>query len=41
VLTSDEKRRTLAALGVSRARSEFDWPVVARRHLEFFEEIAS
>jgi glycosyltransferase involved in cell wall biosynthesis len=41
VLTSDVRRRTLAARGVARARTEFDWPVVARRHLEFFEEIAS
>jgi glycosyltransferase involved in cell wall biosynthesis len=34
-------RRELADRGLRRARTEFAWPVVARRHLEFFEELTS
>ena len=32
-------RRDLADRGLRRARTEFAWTVVARRHLEFFEEL--
>jgi glycosyltransferase involved in cell wall biosynthesis len=32
-------RRDLADRGLRRARTEFSWTVVARRHLEFFEEL--
>jgi glycosyltransferase involved in cell wall biosynthesis len=32
-------RRDLADRGLRRARLEFAWPVVARRHLEFFDEL--
>jgi glycosyltransferase involved in cell wall biosynthesis len=32
-------RAQLAARGLARARSEFSWSVVARRHLDFFEEV--
>jgi glycosyltransferase involved in cell wall biosynthesis len=32
-------RAHLSARGLARARSEFCWPVVARRHLDFFEEV--
>jgi glycosyltransferase involved in cell wall biosynthesis len=33
-------RAQLAARGLARARSEFSWAVVARRHLDFFEEVS-
>jgi glycosyltransferase involved in cell wall biosynthesis len=29
----------LAARGLARARAEFSWPVIARRHLNFFHEV--
>jgi glycosyltransferase involved in cell wall biosynthesis len=32
-------RAHLSARGLARARAEFSWPVVARRHLDFFEEV--
>ncbi len=32
-------REHLAARGLARARAEFSWPVVARRHLDFFEKV--
>ena len=39
-LTADSTMRArLAASGLERARSEFSWPVVARRHLDFFDEV--
>jgi glycosyltransferase involved in cell wall biosynthesis len=39
-LIHDEARRArLAHAGVERARSRFAWPVVARKHLEFFDEV--
>jgi glycosyltransferase involved in cell wall biosynthesis len=34
-------RRDLADRGLRRARTEFGWAVVARRHLEFFEELTT
>ena len=33
-----EPRGSLRRRGLERARSVYAWPVVARRHLEFFEE---
>jgi glycosyltransferase involved in cell wall biosynthesis len=39
LLESPQRRRELARLGLERARSEYAWPVIARRHLGFFEEI--
>jgi len=32
-------RRELADRGLRRARREFAWPIVARQHLEFFDEL--
>jgi glycosyltransferase involved in cell wall biosynthesis len=32
-------RAELAARGLERSRSVFAWPVVARRHLDFFTEL--
>ncbi len=40
VLTDAGLRRTLADQGLVRARTEYGWPVVARRHLAFFDELA-
>lgn len=40
VLTDAGCRRDLADRGLRRARTEFEWRVVARRHLEFFDELA-
>jgi len=34
-------RDDLATRGMVRARAEFAWPIVARRHLDFFEEVLS
>ena len=36
-----ERRRGLAALGLRRASSVFAWSVVARQHLDFFEELVA
>jgi glycosyltransferase involved in cell wall biosynthesis len=33
------RRHALAALGLDRARTRYAWPVVARQHLQFFDEI--
>jgi glycosyltransferase involved in cell wall biosynthesis len=41
VLADAALRRDLADRGLRRARTEFAWGVVARRHLEFFEELAA
>jgi glycosyltransferase involved in cell wall biosynthesis len=32
-------RRALADRGLRRARTEFAWPIVAKRHLDFFDEL--
>jgi glycosyltransferase involved in cell wall biosynthesis len=40
VLTNAGLRRELADRGLRRSRTEFAWPAVARRHLDFFEELA-
>jgi len=39
VTADDGLRRDLADRGLRRARTEFAWAVVARRHLEFFDEL--
>src|SRR5262249_14287218 len=39
LLESPGRRRELAARGLERAWSRFAWPVIARQHLDFFEEI--
>ena len=39
LLESPARRAELAARGRDRALAEFSWPVVARRHLEFFDEL--
>ena len=39
VLESPARRRELAARGLHRARDRFAWPVIARQHLDFFEEV--
>ena len=39
LLTDDAERRRLSAIGRARAEREFAWPVVAKRHLEFFDEL--
>jgi phosphatidyl-myo-inositol dimannoside synthase len=41
LLGDDALRRELAARGLERARSRFDWRVVAREHLAFFDAIAA
>jgi phosphatidyl-myo-inositol dimannoside synthase len=41
VLSNPELRRDLADRGLRRARLEFAWPVVARRHLEFFDDVVA
>jgi glycosyltransferase involved in cell wall biosynthesis len=41
LLESPDRRRELAAAGLARARSHFAWPVIARRHLEFFELLST
>jgi glycosyltransferase involved in cell wall biosynthesis len=39
LLRDVEHRRALAARGLARARERYGWPVVARAHLDFFDEI--
>ena len=41
VLEDAAERRSLADRGLRKARMEFAWPVVARRHLEFFDELVA
>jgi glycosyltransferase involved in cell wall biosynthesis len=41
VLADPAERRVLADRGLRRARTEFSWPAVARRHLEFFGQLAA
>jgi len=39
-LLADEARRAeLSARGLERARATYAWPLIARRHLDFFEEL--
>jgi glycosyltransferase involved in cell wall biosynthesis len=39
LLESPSARGDLRRLGLDRARSHYDWPVIARRHLDFFGEL--
>jgi glycosyltransferase involved in cell wall biosynthesis len=39
LLESPSRRTDLAARGLDRARTLFDWRVVARKHLDFFDEL--
>jgi glycosyltransferase involved in cell wall biosynthesis len=39
VIAEAGERRVLSDRGLRRARAEFAWPVVARRHLDFFDEL--
>ena len=39
LLRDDDMRRRLAARGRERALARFDWSVVARQHLEFFDTL--
>ncbi len=39
ILQDAAARRELADRGLRRARTEFAWPIVARRHLDFFDEL--
>ena len=41
LVVDPERRRGLAALGLRRASSVFAWSVVARQHLDFFEELVA
>jgi glycosyltransferase involved in cell wall biosynthesis len=41
VLQDAAARRALADRGLRRARTEFAWPTVARRHLDFFDELTT
>lgn len=39
LLSDESARRELAARGLQRAQETFAWPVVAREHLAFFDEL--
>ena len=39
LLGDETERRCLADRGLHRARTNYAWPIVARRHLEFFDEL--
>jgi glycosyltransferase involved in cell wall biosynthesis len=39
LLRDSAARRELAERGLRRARTEFAWPIVAKRHLDFFDEL--
>jgi glycosyltransferase involved in cell wall biosynthesis len=39
LLADPDERRTHAERGLSRVNERFAWPVVARAHLSFFEEL--
>jgi glycosyltransferase involved in cell wall biosynthesis len=41
LLSDRSLRGDLSACGVERARSTFAWPVIARAHLDFFEELCA
>jgi glycosyltransferase involved in cell wall biosynthesis len=40
LLTDPQKRRELAEAARARAHDEFAWPVIARRYLQFFDELS-
>lgn len=39
--TDPSARREMTTRGLARARTEFSWAVIARRHLDFFDEVLS
>lgn len=39
LLEDKERRVELSARGLERARSTYAWPIIARRHLDFFDEL--
>ncbi|HEY8210646.1 MAG TPA: glycosyltransferase family 4 protein [Myxococcaceae bacterium] len=39
LLASERERAELSGRGLARAREHFAWPVVARRYLEFFDQL--
>lgn len=39
LLDSPQQRQELAARGLERAHASYAWPVVARQHLDFFEQV--
>lgn len=39
ILEDADARRAMSAAGIERAAGEFAWPVVARRHLAFFDAL--
>jgi hypothetical protein len=39
LLADPDVRRDVAACGLARAHEKYAWPVVARAHLSFFEEL--
>ncbi len=39
LLQSPDRRRALADRGLDRVRTRFDWRIVARQHLDFFDEL--
>jgi glycosyltransferase involved in cell wall biosynthesis len=41
LLENPARRAELGARGRERVQSAFAWPVIARRHLDFFEELLS
>ena len=41
LLTEPKSRADLSARGLGRVHEKFAWPIVARAHLTFFEELLS
>ena len=39
LLESPARRRELAGRGLDRVQQHYAWPVIARQHLDFFEQI--
>lgn len=39
LLTDPSARQKMTTCGLTRARTEFSWAVIARRHLQFFDEV--
>jgi glycosyltransferase involved in cell wall biosynthesis len=39
LLESPATRRELSGRGLARARDRYAWPIVARKYLEFFDEL--
>ena len=39
LLESPKERERLSAAGLNRARTLYDWPIIAKQHLSFFSEV--